>query len=204
MDKNLFSVFARVPYVFTLLAAAIFSKLMLISPAFAQVATSGAKPGSTDPLAELRDIRLPAEPNLIPPGLLWFSLIVFIALITALIALRKYKQSANYNSKLKNQWAIKEFDAIPQENKLEFIQQANALLKRVAIVHYSTENPAGLNQQQWLIFLSRHCPELDPQALQLLSEAPYWPAEKLSNSNIAPLQQACRTWLLRHQGGSHA
>ena len=204
MDKSSFSMFAYVPYVPKLLVPALLINPLLTNSVAAQASPSGINPGSATPLAELRDIHLPAEPSLIPPGLFWLSLVVIIAVITAVIVFRKYKQSANYQHKRQNQWAIKEFDAIPQENKLEFIQQANTLLKRVAMLHYATENPAGLNQQEWLAFLSKHCPEVDPQAFQLLSEAPYWPADKLSSSNISPLQQACRTWLLRHQGDRHA
>ncbi|MBB6521634.1 DUF4381 domain-containing protein [Pseudoteredinibacter isoporae] len=158
-----------------------------------------------NPLAELRPIHLPDEPSGWPaPGWYLLTLLILGLIIAAILYWRKHRQSKVYLNKQQSQWALKELKRYSRDNKADYIRQCNALLKRVAMANYPSENPAQLSDEQWLQFLTRHCESLDSQVFNILKQGPYLPDEKLQAISTEPLAQACQHWLSHHHEVTHA
>lgn len=184
--------------------------LSLSTTVFAQGQTPSQMPAqgpmqSANPLADLRPLQLPQEPSSWPaPGWYILGLLIIAAIASAIYFWRKHKRSQAYVNKQQAQWALKELKQFSRDNKADYIRQCNALLKRVAMVNYPSENPAQLSDEQWLQFLNRHCKSLDSQVFNILKQGPYLPDDQLQASSIEPLAQACQHWLSHHHEVSHA
>lgn len=157
---------------------------------------------NSNPLADLRPIDLPQEPSNWPAPGWWILTLLFCGFVVGLFILwRRYLGSHNYQKRRLQRSALIELNRYDTEHKALFIQQCNALLKRVSIASYPDENPAQLNDQQWIDFLYQHCGSLDSQAFNILKHGPYLPSTELQNSNIAPLKASCEHWLRHHNCG---
>ncbi|MES3008094.1 MAG: DUF4381 domain-containing protein [Pseudomonadota bacterium] len=120
---------------------------------------------STDPLSQLADIHLPEPVGLWPLAPGWWILLV-IVLITAAILLRRYY--AGWKQRRICSFAIRELDKCVNEFraakaadaqadvdllKLNFVNEVNAVLRRVALKHFPQELPASLSGDQWITYL---------------------------------------------------
>ncbi len=165
-------------------------------------ANSGPQTANSNPLADLRPLDLPQEPSSIPAPGWWILTLLMCAVIYGLVIIwRRHRASEIYQRKQLTRSAIDELNNFDVENKSVFIQQCNALLKRVAITCYPQHSPAQLSEQQWLDFLYRHCNSLDSQAFNILKHGPYLPDKDLQSSNMMPLKTSCQHWLVHHSSG---
>jgi hypothetical protein len=79
-----------------------------------------------------------------------------------------------------------------------WLQQLNALLKRLCRSHYPNSNSHTLNGRQWLAFLDNRCPAAGLTRWMVLVEGVYKPECKLDDKAIAGLEQAVETWIRKH------
>lgn len=79
-----------------------------------------------------------------------------------------------------------------------WLQQLNALLKRLCRSHYPNGNSHTLNGRQWLAFLDNRCPAAGLTRWMILVEGVYKPECKLDDKAIAGLEQAVETWIRKH------
>jgi len=79
-----------------------------------------------------------------------------------------------------------------------WLQQINALLKRLCRNHYPNANSHTLNGRQWLAFLDNRCPAAGLTRWMVLVEGVYKPECKLDDKAIAGLNQSVETWIRKH------
>ena len=120
---------------------------------------------STDPLSQLADIHLPEPVGIWPLAPGWWILLV-ILLIAAVIIGRRYY--AGWKLRRICAFAVSELDKCVSEYraakaadlqkdddtlKLNFVNEVNAVLRRVALKHFPRELPASLSGEQWIAYL---------------------------------------------------
>jgi hypothetical protein len=79
-----------------------------------------------------------------------------------------------------------------------WLQQLNALLKRLCRNHYPDANSHTLNGRQWLAFLDNRCPAAGLTRWMILVEGTYKPECKLDDKAINGLYQSIDTWIRKH------
>jgi hypothetical protein len=79
-----------------------------------------------------------------------------------------------------------------------WLQQINALLKRLCRNHYPNAQSHTLNGRQWLAFLDNRCPAAGLTRWMVLVEGAYKPECKLDDKAIAGLSQSVDTWIRKH------
>ena len=79
-----------------------------------------------------------------------------------------------------------------------WLQQLNALLKRLCRNHYPDSHSHTLNGRQWLAFLDNRCPAAGLTRWMVLVEGTYKPECRLDDKAIAGLSQAVETWIRKH------
>ncbi|WPO98652.1 DUF4381 domain-containing protein [Pseudomonas sp. HR96] len=79
-----------------------------------------------------------------------------------------------------------------------WLQQINALLKRLCRSHYPNSHSHTLNGRQWLAFLDNRCPAAGLTHWMILVEGVYKPECKLDDKAILGLSQAVDTWIRKH------
>ncbi|WP_263264608.1 DUF4381 domain-containing protein [Pseudomonas sp. RIT-PI-S] len=79
-----------------------------------------------------------------------------------------------------------------------WLQQLNALLKRLCRNHYPGANSHTLNGRKWLAFLDNRCPAAGLTRWMILVEGVYRPECKLDDKAINGLYQAVDTWIRKH------
>lgn len=79
-----------------------------------------------------------------------------------------------------------------------WLQQLNALLKRICRNHYPNAHSHTLNGRTWLAFLDNRCPAAGLTRWMILVEGVYRPECKLDDKAINGLYQAVDTWIRKH------
>jgi hypothetical protein len=79
-----------------------------------------------------------------------------------------------------------------------WLQQLNALLKRLCRNHYPNANSHTLNGREWLAFLDNRCPAAGLTRWMILVEGVYKPECKLDDKAINGLYQSIDTWIRKH------
>lgn len=79
-----------------------------------------------------------------------------------------------------------------------WLQQLNALLKRLCRNHYPYSQSHTLNGRKWLAFLDNRCPAAGLTRWMVLVEGAYKPECTLDDKAIAGLNQAVETWIRKH------
>ncbi|MDB6143216.1 MAG: hypothetical protein JWP80_2260 [Pseudomonas sp.] len=79
-----------------------------------------------------------------------------------------------------------------------WLQQINALLKRLCRNHYPYSQSHTLNGRKWLAFLDNRCPAAGLTRWMVLVEGAYKPECKLDDKAITGLNQAVATWIRKH------
>lgn len=151
-------------------------------------------PGTTsDPLAQLADIHLPAPVASFPwaPGW-WLLLILAVGTITlvSFLAWRRHRRRAWLRQ------ALVELDALEAiDSNTALAQALNQLLRRVAIRCHG-EYVAGLAGRNWQRFLTAHAgAQQDGEPWAQLDAACYRSETALSNR--AEIIGHCRQWIVR-------
>ena len=157
----------------------------------------------TDPLAQLREIHLPAPVSFWPPAIGWWILAIFV--LFCLIALAYFI----HRQVIKKQYrrlARKELNRIyleyqSQKNTIENTKKINRLLKQVSVVCYGKNSVARLTDSAWLAFLDeRGNTQAFSQGVgKVLISAPYSQELSFSDRDANELQQCVAQWIRKHQ-----
>jgi len=116
---------------------------------------------SEELLAQLADIHLPEPVSYWPPAIGWWILAA-IALVLLVILYRKFASKQRQRKNLP--YALAElqrcYDSYSQadaansdQNKLDYVNQFNTVVRRVALVHYPQANAASLDGASWVDFI---------------------------------------------------
>lgn len=172
------------------------------SNAVPSAVTAGHPRPAPNPLDQLADIHLPDPVSWWPlaPGwwmLLGLAVSIFIA-VALLVAARKrnaYRRQA-----------VAELEQIylqltQHQQTAQYLQQVNALLKRVALTRYRQQFNPSIKGQDWLRWLDTSCPKLPgsfaKSAEQLLVHGLYQPDPQ---GDFPALQQLALAWIKLHPG----
>lgn len=79
-----------------------------------------------------------------------------------------------------------------------WLQQLNALLKRLARADYPSDNSHVLSGRAWLAFLDNRCPAAGLTRWMILVEGTYRSHCSLDDKAINGLNQAVDTWIRKH------
>ena len=116
---------------------------------------------SAELLAQLADIHLPEPVSYWPPAIGWWVLAA-IALVLLTILFRKFANSRRQQKIC--QYAVAELQrcydnyshtdpANIDQSKLDYVNQFNTVVRRVALVHYPHANAASLDGTSWVDFI---------------------------------------------------
>ncbi|WP_052481050.1 DUF4381 domain-containing protein [Gilvimarinus agarilyticus] len=129
-----------------------------------------------DPLTQLKDIHVPAPVSWWPLAPGWWAVIAVSIILLGLLAywLRKRQNARRYRVQAATE--LKTLSSA-QLNNSQFVEQINAILKRVAIQSDKRRNPGHLTGRAWLEYLdqtfSKNADEFREGAGQALGEAAY-------------------------------
>lgn len=79
-----------------------------------------------------------------------------------------------------------------------WLQQLNALLKRLCRERYPDSHSHVLSSRAWLAFLDNRCPAAGLTRWMVLVEGAYKPQCTLGDKAIDELEQAVATWIRKH------
>ncbi|EJO93561.1 hypothetical protein A471_12453 [Ectopseudomonas mendocina DLHK] len=79
-----------------------------------------------------------------------------------------------------------------------WLQQINALLKRLCRERYPDSHSHVLSSRAWLAFLDNRCPAAGLTRWMILVEGAYKPQCTLSDKAIGELDQAIAIWIRKH------
>jgi hypothetical protein len=153
-----------------------------------------------DPLSELADIHLPDAVNFWPPAPGWWVLAVVVLIALALFyrqQLARVFLRRRLGSALREiDRAYRAFQGAADRNAagLQLLQIFNAVLKRVALVHYSNPELPRLSGRAWLRFLDAqmHSADFTVGTGQVLGDGIYRP---VFNADVEALHALCRRWV---------
>ena len=153
-----------------------------------------------DPLSELADIHLPDAVGFWPPAPGWW---VLAALAILALVLLYRRQLARVFLRRRLGSALRELDAAYRAFEgsadrnaagLQLLQSFNAILKRVALVHFSEPELPRLSGRAWLRFLDAKSggDAFTAGAGQALGDGIYRPT---FDADAAALHALCRRWI---------
>jgi hypothetical protein len=157
-------------------------------------------PPAADPLAQLRDIHLPAPVAWWPPAPGWWLLAGATLLLIGTVGyflLRRYKRrryrrlAQRAANTIYAQWQ-------QQGDNLAFVQALNQLLKQTALVAFPGAPIAALSGTAWLQFLDSRLatPQFNRAETRVLADVYQTRIEHLQADAI---QRAAEHWLRRHK-----
>ena len=153
-----------------------------------------------NPLEQLADIHLPDPVSIWPLALGWWLLLalIFIALTIALLLRVRHQRNAYRRlalAELEQSYAR----LTRHQSTSQYLQELNALLKRVALSRYGKGFNPSLKGQAWLQWLDASCSQLPGSFTQLggqlLVEGLY---QKNPQGDIAALHQLALAWVRKH------
>lgn len=158
-------------------------------------------PQQADPLAQLRDIHLPAAVSAWPPAPGWWALglLLLVAVVALLLYLLQRYRSNRYRRLALKQLATLETQ-LPQPTN--YLQALNQLLKRTALAAPKPAQVAGLTGQPWLHFLDQSgaTDTFSRGPGRLLLEGPYTPQpQDVQEQQLQQLHDAARRWIRKHR-----
>ena len=162
-----------------------------------------------NPLDQLHPLIAPAQIGLWPPAPGWWALLVLLPLLGwGLWRVRHWRPLRRPVAPVEQpldpvrQEALTELARLPRPydgaHAGAWLQQINALLKRLCRNHYPGANSHTLNGRKWLAFLDNRCPAAGLTRWMVLVEGAYKPECKLDDKAIAGLSQAVETWIRKH------
>ncbi len=149
-------------------------------------------PGGT-PILPLRDLHLPEPPGFWPPAPGWW--LVFGGLLLVLVlawVLGKRRKRLRYRRAALRQLAKLERQKLADR---DLLVRVSSLLRRAALAAFPQSGCAGLQGENWLLFLDAHDQGADAFSHgpgRCLAAGPYQPAPQYDR---AALLGVCRSWL---------
>jgi len=162
-----------------------------------------AMPPASDPLAQLRAIHLPAEPQWWPPAPGWWLLaaIVLLAVLWSLRwLLRRHRRKAPWRAARRELAALAARHAGNVDDADRdgvYLRELSVLLRRAALSRYPAEDIAALTGSEWLAWLDRQADsdQFSQGAGQVLADGPYAP--RLTGDIDVPALQMLSKRLLK-------
>lgn len=162
-----------------------------------------------NPLAQLQPLIAPGPISAWPPAPGWWALLLILPLLGwGLWRLRRWRPQAAPVPRAEQPLdpirvaALAELAQLPRPYDGApagaWLQQINALLKRLCRNHYPDANSHTLNGRQWLAFLDNRCPAAGLTRWMVLVEGAYKPECRLDDKAIAGLNQSVETWIRKH------
>lgn len=161
------------------------------------------------PLDQLQPLIAPAPVSAWPPAPGWWLLAVLLPLAgLGLWRLRRLLRAKAPLSRAEQPLdplrvsALAELASLPKPYDGApagaWLQQINALLKRLCRNQYPYSQSHTLNGRKWLAFLDNRCPAAGLTRWMVLVEGAYKPECKLDDKAISGLTQAVDTWIRKH------
>jgi hypothetical protein len=162
-----------------------------------------------NPLDQLEPLIMPPPISWWPPAPGWWLLVLLLPLLGwALRWLQRYWQRRPARivpgSELDplRQAALTELAQLPRPAPGEpagvWLQQINALLKRVCREHYPNDHSHTLSGRAWLAFLDSRCPAAGLTRWMVLVDGGYRPVCRMQAEAIEGLQQSVEIWIRKH------
>lgn len=111
---------------------------------------------NTNPLAELKDVHLPAPVSIFPLATGWYIVIAIIFILVAVLTwwrLRRHKKKQQQQEIFNLLKQIKANAVTTSDEKT--IEECSILLKRVAVAKFPEQKPQLLFGKNWLQFLDK-------------------------------------------------
>jgi hypothetical protein len=146
-------------------------------------------------LDQLRDIHAAGSPLWWPPAIGWWVL-AMVALLLIAVAIRFLKRKLAAR-KRRHEW-LRALDAIgrgldPQRDAHQYLASLNRLFRAVALKAFPGTGCAGLQGEEWVMFISSLLPEnTDESSLSVLARGPY---EPVPDFDVRALDEHARTWV---------
>lgn len=158
------------------------------------------KNAEADPLAQLRDIHLPAALELWPPAPGWWilaALAVAALLVGIWFLFRRWQKQAYRRESLKELETLYERYVADQDHAA-YLSGYSGLLKRVALTRYPRAEVASLSGEAWVRFLdeSANTDEFSMGAGQALVASGY---QREALVDVARLHTLARFWIKEHK-----
>ena len=153
-----------------------------------------------DPLAQLRDIHLPQSVGDWPLAPGWW---ILMALALAAVGYGLFWAARHYRNRAYRREAVSALDralkrwASEDVDAMEYLQEQNRLLKRVAIRSFGRSAVASLHGRAWSAFLDKHWSQGPAFSLCHYGEMLY--ATEPGKADIENLHTLARDWLKQHR-----
>lgn len=150
---------------------------------------------------QLRDIHLPASPELWPPAPGWWIVGITALVLLLLLGFRLFRF---WQRRRLQKEAIASLDALQRdyddEQIPQFLAAVSVLLRRVAIMKFPRQQVASLTGRGWLSFLDLHGGDgqYSNGAGSVLADGPY---ARNSNVDKEALLSLARKWIKRNLTG---
>lgn len=152
----------------------------------------------TDALSELADIHMPGDISWWPLAPGWWILAV---LLLAAVAFSSWRLQQRTRLQRRLGGALSELDRArailttgDADADLQYVNQVNAVLRRVALLHLDAERVAGLSGQAWVDFLRSHdrAGLLNTELASVLAQGRF---ARRCNVNADELERMARAWI---------
>lgn len=159
-------------------------------------------------LDQLEPLIAPEAISAWPPAPGWWFLAALVLAIIVLLRLRPWQR--RQREEVPTEAAIDPqrqvaLDELAQLSKPyggqpanQWLQQLNALLKRLCRTRYPDHHPHTLSGRAWLAFLDNRCPAAGLTRWMVLVEGVYRAECRLDDQAIQGLEQAVQIWIRKH------
>ncbi|KTC99835.1 DUF4381 domain-containing protein [Legionella erythra] len=147
------------------------------------------------PLAQLRDIHLPAPVGWWPLAPGWYLLAAIALLGFLLLTGVVYRYYTNGRAKRQalKLLAVYQQDYLREGDSQAASAKVSELLRRVALVYFPREKVASLQGEEWLAFLNQTGKNINFNAVrECLLELPY---QREAEVNVKPLLARAKAWI---------
>ena len=152
-----------------------------------------------NPLDKLEPLIAPAPISWWPPAPGWWLLAL---LLPVHLPRKAAEQSTEAPLDPLRQAALSELERLSKPydgvDAGPWLQQLNAILKRLCRERYPQSNSHILSSRAWLAFLDSRCPAAGLTRWMILVEGAYRPHCNLNDKAIAGLNQAVAIWIRKH------
>lgn len=163
-----------------------------------------------DPLSDLADIHLPALVPWWPPAPGWWVLAALALAALAALGLQWYRRWQQQQRLLRCLAELRAAASAWQQREdgdaMALFGTCNAVLKRVALVHYPAAEVAALSGRAWLQFLDAtggSTPAFGSGPAQLLGDAGYRPRVAADAATVQAVLSAAEQWIRIQYRGRH-
>ena len=160
-------------------------------------------------LADLEPLIAPPAVDAWPPAPGWWFLAALLLTLVLVFRLRPWRRrqpievdTTDSALEPQRQMALDELAQLRKpyggEPANQWLQQLNALLKRLCRSRYPDDNPHTLSGRAWLAFLDSRCPAAGLTRWMVLVEGVYRAECRLDDKAIQGLEQAVQIWVRKH------